>query len=121
MSHCPAKGIRIDRTEVVEAGGNAKGNIKGADLLGNLDYGQVKGNYYSYSNPNGTIKETSRDDYFWIDKSLMRSIDSLTEQGSINQTYKYDFTFGLSIAEAKTIGLDINMHKKFSYTIYIEC
>lgn len=121
MSHCSAKVIQIDRTEVFETTNNASDNVKGADMSGGVSYGQMRGNYYSLSNPNGTPKVAPRDNYFWIDKSVMRSIESLTEGASITQSYQSDFTFGLSIGEAKTIGLDMNMHKKFSYTIHIEC
>lgn len=121
MAHCSAKVIQIDRTEIVEAGGKVNGSIKGADLSGGINGGQMKGNYFSYCNPNGTTKVTPRDNYFWIDKSIMRSISSLSEGSSITQSYQSDFTFGLSVAEAKTIGLDMSMHKKFSYNIHIEC
>lgn len=121
MAHCSAKVIQIDRTEVVEAGGNANGNIKTAELSSGANYGQMKGNYYNLINPNGIPTIQARENYFWIDKSIMRSIASLTEGASITQSYQSDFTFGLSIAEAKTVGLDMNMHKKFSYTIHIEC
>ena len=121
MSHCSAKVIQIDRTEIVETGNNASGNVKGADLSGGVSYGKMRGNYYSLSNPNGTPMIPPRENYLWIDKSIMRSIESLTEGAAMTQSYESDFTFGLSIAEAKTIGLDMNMHKKFSYTIHIEC
>lgn len=121
MSHCPAKSIQIDRTEIIEAGANANGNVKGAELAGGVAFGSMRGNYYSLINPNGIPRVEPRDNYFWIDKSIMRSISSLTEGASITQSYQSDFTFGLSISEAKTVGLDMNMHKKFSYTIYIEC
>lgn len=121
MSHCSAKVIQIDRTEVIETGNNASGNVKGADLSGGVSYGKMRGNYYNLSNPNGTPMVPPRENYLWIDKSIMRSIESLTEGATMTQSYESDFTFGLSIAEAKTIGLDMSMHKKFSYTIHIEC
>ena len=121
MAHCPAKVIQIDRAECVEVGGNASGKIKGADLSGGANYGKTKGNYFSLVNPNGVPRVAARENYFWIDKSIMRSIASLTEGASITQSYQSDFTFGLNVSEAKTIGLDMSMHKKFSYTIHIEC
>lgn len=121
MSHCSAKVIKIDRTEIVEVRGKAKANIQGADVYGGGSYGQMTGNYYNFSNPNGAPKTAPREDYFWIDKSIMRSISALTEGASLTQSYKSDFTFGLSVGEAKTIGLNLDMHKKFSYKIHIEC
>lgn len=121
MAHCSAKRIQIDRTEIVEASGKAKGNVKGADVYGGVNFGKSKGNYYDYANPNGTKKTTPRENYFWIDKSIMRSIASLTEGSSLTQTYESDLTFGLSIGETKTIGLDLDKRKKYSYTIHIEC
>ena len=121
MAHCPAKVIQIDRAECIEVGGNAKGNVQGADLSGGANYGKMRGNYFSLVNPNGVPRVKARENYFWIDKSIMRSIASLTEGASITQSYQSDFTFGLNLSEAKTIGLDMSMHKKFSYTIHIEC
>lgn len=121
MARCSAKHIQIDRTEIVEASGKAKANVKGADVYGGANFGKAKANYYSYANPNGTKRTTPRENYFWIDKSIMRSIASLTEGSSLTQTYESDLTFGLSIGEAKTIGLDLGKRKKYSYTIHIEC
>jgi len=121
MAHCPAKVIQIDRAECIEVGGNVAGNVQGADLSGGANYGKMRGNYFSLVNPNGVPRVEARENYFWIDKSIMRSIASLTEGASITQSYQSDFTFGLNLSEAKTIGLDMSMHKKFSYTIHIEC
>ena len=121
MSHCSAKVIQIDRTEILETEGKAAAKVQGADIAAGATYGQMKGNYYNFTSPNGTPKTEPRQEYFWIDKSIMSSIKMLTEGASITQSYQSDFTFGLSIAEAKTVGLDMNMHKKFSYTIHIEC
>lgn len=121
MSHCSAKVIQIDRTEILEAEGKAAANVQGANVSAGVSYGQMRGNYYNFTSPNGTPKMEPRDEYFWIDKSIMSSITMLTEGASITQSYQSDFTFGLSVAEAKTVGLDMNMHKKFTYTIHIEC
>lgn len=121
MSHCTAKHIQIDRTEIVEATGKAKGNVKGADVYGGVNFGKSKGNYYNFTNPNGTPRTQPRENYFWIDKSIMRSIAALTEGSSLTQSYESDLTFGLSVGEAKTIGLDLGKRKKYSYTIHIEC
>lgn len=121
MAHCPAKTIKIDKFEASENSANANASIKGFDINGGFEHSKSRGNYYSYSNPNGVPKTEARKNYFWIDKSIMRSIASLTEGASLTQSYESDFTFGLKAEEAKTIGLDMNHHKKYSYTIYIEC
>lgn len=121
MSHCSAKVIQIDRTDIVETEGKIAANVRGADISAGVEHGQMRGNYFNFTSPNGTPKIEPRNDYFWTDKSIMSSIAMLTEGASITQSYQSDFTFGLSIAEAKTVGLDMNMHKKFSYTIHIEC
>lgn len=121
MSSCPVKNIRIVRNEIVESGGNATANVKGLDLNGGGNYSQMKGDYYNYSNPNGTQKVEGRKNYLWIDESLMLSISMLTEGATLSQTYEYDSTFGLNAREAKTIGLDLSKHKKYLYTIQIEC
>ena len=59
--------------------------------------------------------------YVWLDNSIMRSISALDEGGSVTQSYESDFTFGMSVGEAKTIGLDISKYKKYTYSIYVEC
>lgn len=121
LSHCPAKSIRIDRSEVIEASGHGKASVKAADVDAGLHASSMNGNYYTYKNPNGTLCNTPREHYFWIDDSLMQSIASLREGASLTQTYEHDFTFGLSIGEAKTIGLDLSHHKHYIYTIEITC
>ena len=121
MSHCSAKLIQIDRTEIVETTGKAKGNIKGADVYGGANSDKYKGDSYCLADPNGLPKTLPRDNYLWIDKSIMRSIAALSEGGSFTQSYESDMTFGLTIGEAKTIGLDLSKRKKYMYTIHIEC
>lgn len=121
LSHCPVKMIQINRTEISETSGNTKIMAKGADLSGSINTNYMDGNYYSCNLPNGTPKIMPRDEYLWIDKSIMRSISALTEGASLTQTYESDFTFGLSLNEAKTIGLDLNKRKKYNYVIHIEC
>ena len=66
---------------------------------------------YEYNNPNGTQMMPTHNQYIWLNNSLMRSISALSEGGSLTQTYESDFTFGLSVGEAKTIGLDLSKHK----------
>lgn len=121
MSHCSAKSIQIDRIEVISAHGKAKAKVKGINANGEINYGKTKGNYYSFFHPNGSSLTPPRDNYFWIDKSIMRSIDALSDGASITQSYESDFTFGLTAGVAKTIGLDMSKHKKYSYSIHIEC
>ena len=50
----------------------------------------------------------------------MHTIESLT-QGTYTDCIERDFTFGLAAEAANILGLDMNMHKKFFYTIHIEC
>ena len=121
MSHCSAKVIQINRTEIIEASGKAKSRAKEIDLHGGVNSEKSKSNYYSFTCPNGTQKTPSRDNYLWIDKSIMHSINALSDGASLTQTYESDMTFGLNIGEAKTIGLDLSKRKKYSYTIHIEC
>ena len=121
MSHCSAKVIKIDRTEIVEVSGKAKANVEGADIYLGGSYGELKGNYYNFFNPQGTTKTTPRENYIWIDKSIMRSIAGLSKGSKYTQEYDNDLTFGLSVGEARTIGLDIGKRKKYHYRIHIEC
>ena len=122
LAHCPAKVIKIDKTESVDISVGASGNVKGADLKAGVEGANVKGNYYSIeSSTFSRFKKTlPRDKYYWIDKSVMRSIEAL-KKGSFSQSYEIDFTVGLDVSEAKTLGLDMKMHKKFTYTIYVKC
>lgn len=121
LSHCPVKSIRIDRSEITESSGKAKTSVNDLNISADAQFSHAKGNYYSYKNPNGTTSGSPRENYLWIDKSLMRSISALTEGASLAQTYEQDFTFGLSVGEAKTVGLDLNHHKHYLYTIEINC
>ncbi len=121
FSHCPAKKIRIDRISEVEGNAKVSGKIKGYDPTADVQFNQLKGNYFQYNNPNGIQAPEQRKPYLWLDKSLMRSIAALSEGASLSQKYETDFTFGLSGGEAKTIGLDLKRHKHYTYAIQIEC
>ena len=121
MSHCNAKTIQIDRSVATEGGAGVKANVEGLNLSADASGGKNKGNYFSYNNPNGAVKTEPREEYFWVDKSVMRSIAALGEGATLTQTYEKDYRFGLDISEASTIGLNLNWHKKFVYTIHIEC
>lgn len=121
FSHCPAKKIRIDRISEAEENAKASGKIKGYDPTADVQFNQLKGNYFQYNNPNGIQISEQRKNYLWLDRSLMRSIVALLEGASLSQKYETDFTFGLSGGEAKTIGLDLKRHKHYTYAIQIEC
>ena len=121
LSHCPAKSIRIDRSEIAESSGKAKVPVNNLNSTTDARFSHTNDNHYFYKNPNGTMSDSSREDFLWLDKSLMRSISALSQGSSLTQTYKQDFTFGLSMREAKTVGLDINHHKRYLYTIEIKC
>lgn len=120
-SHCSAKRIQIERTEVANVHGNAKANVRGADAYGGLNYKKSKDYFLNLHDPNGFPHMAPMENYFWLDKSIMLSIDALGEGASMTQTYECDFTFGLTAGEAKTIGLDMSRYKKYSYSIHIEC
>lgn len=124
-SHCSAKKIIIDRKEIKGTeehfNVNINDDINGIDLNESMIYKKEKGNFYLLINPNGIPRESARDNYIWIDDSIKKSIESLTEGSSFSQSYQYDFKCGLTLKEAKTLGLDISMYKNFSYSIYVEC
>ena len=121
MAHCNAKSIQIDRESLGETSAGVKVPVEGLNLSAGVNGGKTKGSYFSYSNPNGSIKTKPREEYFWIDKSLMRSIAALGEGASLSQRYEVDYRFGLTVGEASSIGLDLNGHKRFVYTIRVEC
>ena len=121
LSHCPAKHIKIERIDVVKANGKASAQMDGLTPKGSLDAEIAKKDIYNYKNPKGIKTEPTHDQYVWLNNSIMRSISALTEGGSLTQTYESDFTFGLSVGEAKTIGLDLSKHKKYTYSILVEC
>lgn len=120
ISHCSASVIRIERAESIEAAGRANGKIDAFDLSGAVSCDQSQRYYYERIDPAGIPRIAPRDNYYWLDKSIMHSIETLTS-GTYTDSIERDFTFGLSAQEANIIGLDIDMHKKFSYKIYIEC
>lgn len=121
LSHCAAKHIKIDRLDVVTTKGKGSAKIKDVDPHGTIEQGISKKDIYEYNNPNGTQMMPTHNQYIWLNNSLMRSISALSEGGSLTQTYESDFTFGLSVGEAKTIGLDLSKHKKYTYSIRVEC
>lgn len=121
LSHCSAKYIKIDRLDVVTAKGKGSAKIKEVDPEATFEQGISKKDIYEYNNPHGTQTVPTHSKYIWLNNSLMRSISALTEGGSLKQTYESDFTFGLSVGEAKTIGLDLTKHKKYTYSIHIKC
>lgn len=122
FSHCPVKHIKIERIDVVETNGKAKVNMKEIGAQGSIDAGVSKKDIYEIS-IKGTARQiqSPRSQYAWLNNSIMRSISALSEGGSLTQEYESDYTFGLSVGEAKVIGLDLSKHKKYTYTIHVEC
>ena len=121
LSHCSAKYIKIDRLDVVQAKAKGSAKINGVDPKATLEGGISKKDVYEYNNPHGNQMMPTHNQYIWLNNSLMRSISALSEGGSLTQTYESDFTFGLSVGEAKTIGLDLSKHKKYTYSIHVKC
>ena len=121
LSHCPAKHIKIEKIDVASTKGKASAKVKNVDPEVDLEAGMSKKNIFNYRNPKGTKLAPAHSQYVWLDNSIMRSISALDEGGSVTQSYESDFTFGMSVGEAKTIGLDISKYKKYTYSIYVEC
>ena len=121
LSHCPAKYIEIKRVDTVKSKGKGSATIKNAKLRGSIESEVSEKNIYTYDNPKGMQREPTLCEYTWLEKSIMSSISALSEGGSLKQEYESDYTFGLSVTEAKTIGLDLSKHEKFTYSIYIKC
>ena len=121
MSHCSAKVIKIQKKESIEAKGKIKANVKTVSAEGEINYQNARGDFYLYTNPRGCPKIKPMKEYLWLDKSIMNSINLLRTGAILTQEYEIDYSFGLSAGEAKTLGLDINKHKKYSYTVHIEC
>ena len=119
-AHCDARLIHIERTELSQVSGQASAKIKAADVTADVACKKDKHICVSISNPNGFPRECPREKYHWIDGSVIQCIKSLTEGSKFEKTYERDFTFGLSADEASTIGLKTNMHKNYSYNIYVE-
>ena len=121
LSHCPAKHIKIERIDVVKTKGKGSANVKEMGLQGSIEGGVSKKDIFNYKNPRGLQQEPSHSQYVWLNNSIMRSISALSEGGSLTQAYESDYTFGLSAGEAKTVGLDLTKHNKFTYSIHVEC
>lgn len=121
LSNCPAKHIKIERIDVVKTKGKGSAKVKEISPQGSIESGISKKDIFNYKNPHGTQTAPKHNQYVWLNNSLMRSISALSEGGSLTQTYESDFTFGLSAGEAKTIGLDLSKHKKYTYSIHVEC
>lgn len=121
VTHCPVKAIRIEREELAEAKGKVKATAEGANLKGGANAGTSKKSCLNQSWPNGAPKIQAYEHYMWLDNSVMNSIAMLTESSSYTKEYECEFGCGLSASEAQTIGMKLDMHKKFSYSIYIQC
>lgn len=121
FDHCPVKSIKIDREELSEFKASGKGVVKGAFIEAEAGYELVKGNYYTWNSPHGVANKKNRTEYLWLEKHFMESVAQLTEEGSFSYTYNRDFTFGITVKEARILGLDISKHKKYQYKIEIKC
>ena len=121
MAYCPVKKLMIERDETSSADVKAKGNIKFSELKGGASVESFQGKYFEATYPNGIKKIKPRENYEWIDSSLLSSIKHMTEGSVLTQRYEMDFRFGLDVSEAKTLGLDMNHYKKFVFTVHIEC
>lgn len=121
LSHCSAKEIEINRIDVAKTIGKGSTKVEGIISEGSLGNSLSKKDIYSYKNPKGTQLEPTHNQYIWLNNSIMRSVSALAEGGSLTQTYESDFTFGLSVSEAKTLGLDLSKHRKYTYSIHVEC
>lgn len=123
LAYCPAKVIKIDKNESTGISGNVHTNIDSIDLKIGGKHNIVKGNYYIKKAKlfRRLKRETPRDKYYWLDKSIMRSISTMKKGETFIDILEIDFTFGLNASEAKTIGLNMEMYKKISYTIYVKC
>lgn len=121
LSNHSVKVLKIDRHESHSTNGKASSTIPQASVDAHIESSKVIGNYYSMVNPNGSKRLPPRNTYCWLDQSLMYGILALSEGSTLTQTYECDFTFGLHGREAKTLGLDLNHHTKYSYTVHIEC
>lgn len=118
LTHCPCKEIKIDKQEISDNNMNFSHK---EEVNGNLNEQLIKGDYYQYSNPVG-IKLNEKDrEYYWIDTFLKNSIDALSEDGELLQTYTQDYSFGINLQMAKTIGFDVSKAKRYKYTVHIKC
>ncbi len=121
FSHCPAKSVKIDREENTEIKAKGKAKVELANAEAGINYSKAYGNYYSWNSPVGPKQTEPKDEYLWLDNSIMDSICQLSEGASFSQVYERDFTFGFTAKEAKSVGLDVSKCKKYYYKMQIEC
>lgn len=120
-SHCTPKSIRIEREEITGANGNVAASVEGANISGSASGKSYKFSVFNQTWPNGAPKTEPREHYLWLDESFKDSITMLTGGSSVEDSYICEFGCGLSLKEAQTLGLNMEMHKKFSYKIYVQC
>lgn len=119
-AHCDAKEIRIERIEAAENSGNIDAHIENVDASAALEHKKDKRICVKLFSQDGILRMTPRENYHWIDGDVALGIQSLTAGSTYEKSYDRDFTFGLSAKEASTIGLKMNMHKNFTYSIFVK-
>lgn len=116
-SHCKSKIIQINKYDSKTANIKAKyGKAKGK-----VEFSKRRGNVFEMINPNGSKQSEPFEQYYWLEPKLMESINALNKGGHIGIKDERDFTFGISASEARSLGLDLKLHKEFVFSIYIEC
>lgn len=122
LSHCKAKSIQIDRVEASSFSALGSVPVKGLNWEGNADARNIRGSYYKCEAAKGLGREKARDEYYWLDKDFMLSINNMKKKGTVLETkMETDFTFGLKGGEAKTLGLEAGRQKKYTYYVRVVC
>lgn len=126
LSHCKAKKIYIDK--VIK--NKSKGKLGVSWGLNNyvdsdVDFKSMKGDYYKLEREvsffNDIKLSEPLDNYYWLDKFLMDSIDALSKGGILQQKYFMDYKFGLDAKVCNEIGMNLKTASTYQYNIYIEC
>lgn len=118
QSHCPVKSLTFYKEETTDK--EAKAFAKLVDANGK--HTRNKGELISFRGAKGIIKESTIEEYVWLEDSIKLGIRALEDgTGTFQKSFESDETFGLTAKEAKTLGLDMKGHKKFKYTLKVEC
>lgn len=120
--HCPAKSFFFYREESHEKDGNANAKRNMANFHANLKQHKNKSTLLSVQGAKGVLKPSTVEEYIWLEDTIKLGIRALEDgSGSFEKSFISDETFGLTAKEAKTLGLDMKGHKKFKYTLKVEC
>ena len=118
QSHCPVKSLTFYKEETTDK--EAKAFVKLMDANGK--HARNKGELISFRGAKGIIKESTIEEYVWLEDSIKLGIRALEDgTGTFQKSFESDETFGLTAKEAKALGLDMKGHKKFKYTLKVEC